>query len=490
MQLLRRIVAVFIFSTILPSGLFSQVIDTANAFDNLRYRLSKDKKVTIAYLGGSITQGQGASNRAVTSWRPLTTTWFKQNYPQATVTEIDASWGATGSDLGAFRCTRDVCSKRPDLVFVEFAVNDWQKTSANVQPYMDGIVRNIWRTLPNCVIVFVYTVHNNTISHYDKGTAPPAVLAQQAVADHYKVCTINIGKALWLAIKNGKGTLSSYTADGTHPTDAGYKVYADEIAGVLKRHLFTPDLPDGYIPVQLPDPLVENTVDNGVIHMADKLSFTGWTNKASGEVRFPNQIVCNKPGTKLVYTFKGTALGMYWVPNTDGGQMRWSIDNSNPVKMSAYAATSRGIFPVLTNKLKAGTHTLTMEVLSTKDGGSSGNYIRIGALFVDEDIDQGSTAAHNDKSRMHNPVCNFNIVPGCIRNFPDFLILKSSVTDYFSITRVALTGKTTECLFSGRLSSGLHQIKLEPKNSSGGMYVLRIKAAKNGQAALNIVSVK
>lgn len=92
MQLLRRIVAVFIFSTILPSGLFSQVIDTAKAFDNLRYRLSKDKKVTIAYLGGSITQGQGASNRAVTSWRPLTTTWFKQNYSLATVTEIDASW--------------------------------------------------------------------------------------------------------------------------------------------------------------------------------------------------------------------------------------------------------------------------------------------------------------------------------------------------------------------------------------------------------------
>jgi lysophospholipase L1-like esterase len=269
MQLLRRIVAVFILSTIFTSELFSQVIDTARAFDNLRYRLSQDKKVTIAYLGGSITQGQGASNRAVTSWRPLTTTWFKQNYPQATVTEVDASWGATGSDLGAFRCTRDVCSRRPDLVFVEFAVNDWQKTSANVQPYMDGIVRNIWRTLPNCVIVFVYTVHNNTISHYDKGSAPPAVQAQQAVADHYNVCTINIGKALWLAIKNGKGTLSTYTADGTHPTDAGYKVYADEIAGVLKRHLLTPDVPSGYTPVTLSDPLVENTVDNGVIHMAD-----------------------------------------------------------------------------------------------------------------------------------------------------------------------------------------------------------------------------
>ena len=186
--------AVVMACLFLTADLFAATIDTSTYFANLRRKLSVDKKVSIAYFGGSITQGQGASDRAVTAWRPLTTTWFKTNFPQATVTEIDASWGATGSDLGAFRCTRDVSSKNPDLVFIEFAVNDWAKTSADIQPYMDGIIRNIWRTLPNCAMSIIYTVHNGTIGAYDNGTYPPAVLAQQAVADYYHVGSINVGK--------------------------------------------------------------------------------------------------------------------------------------------------------------------------------------------------------------------------------------------------------------------------------------------------------
>jgi lysophospholipase L1-like esterase len=114
----RRTHAVVPLCLLLTAILSAATIDTSTYFANLRRKLSVDKKVSIAYFGGSITQGQGASNRAVTSWRPLTTAWFKTNFPQATVVEIDASWGATGSDLGAFRCTRDVCSKNPDRVFI------------------------------------------------------------------------------------------------------------------------------------------------------------------------------------------------------------------------------------------------------------------------------------------------------------------------------------------------------------------------------------
>ena len=32
--------------------------------------------------------------------------------------------GGTGSDLGVFRLQHDVLRQRPDLVFIEFAVND------------------------------------------------------------------------------------------------------------------------------------------------------------------------------------------------------------------------------------------------------------------------------------------------------------------------------------------------------------------------------
>ena len=470
-------------------SLFAAVTDTGKTFDNLRYKLANDKEVTVAYLGGSITQGQGASNRAVTSWRPLTTSWFKTYYPNVSTTEIDASWGGTGSDLGAIRCTRDVSSKKPDLVFVEFAVNDWQKRSEEIQPYMDGIVRNILRTCPNCVVVFIYTVHNNTIAHYDKGSAPPAVLSQQEVADHYNICTINIGKALWQAIKDGKGTLDTYTADGTHPTDAGYKIYADEIAGVLKRHLLTPSVPDSYSPAVLPEPLVSNTFENGVIYMADKLSFDGWDNKSVNEVRFPYRMECSKPGTKLVYTFKGTAVGMYWAPATDGGQMQWSIDNSTPKKMSAYSASGRGSYPVLTNTLESGSHTLTIEVLSTKDAGSQGNYIRIGALFVDEDLEKTAIVAQHGRSTGNGQTFDLCIHPQNRLNYPARFILNTAVTDYFTMNRIDISGKYSTTLFAGRLGPGSHCIHRKDECPASGMYVIHISSSRYGQTVTKIVSV-
>jgi len=472
----RAVVMVCLFLT---ADLFAATIDTSTYFANLRRKLSVDKKVSIAYFGGSITQGQGASDRAVTAWRPLTTTWFKTNFPQATVTEIDASWGATGSDLGAFRCTRDVSSKNPDLVFIEFAVNDWAKTSADIQPYMDGIIRNIWRTLPNCAIGIIYTVHNGTIGAYDNGTYPPAVLAQQAVADYYHVGSINVGKKLWEATKAGQGTIATLTVDGTHPTDAGYKIYADEIAGVLKRYVLTPPVPAAYSPVALPAPFVSNTVDNGVIIMADQLSFPGWKNSATGSARFPNEFSCNTPATKLTYPFKGTAVGMDWIPGTDGGEMQWSVDNSTPVQKSGYASSSRESYPCLTNALAHGSHTLTIEVLSTKNAASTGNYIRMGALFINEDV--SGTATRRNVANTINPFFYLRAAPSAI-------VLNTTVHDVFSIFRIGLSGRTCDCLFTGELGQGLHRIDLSRAEVVPGAYVLSVKSMEHGQSIQKIIA--
>jgi lysophospholipase L1-like esterase len=481
----RRHAAVMLCAC-LASGVFAATIDTSTYFANLRRKLSVDKKVSISYFGGSITQGQGASNKAVTAWKPLTTTWFKTKFPQATVTELDASWGSTGSDLGAFRCTRDVSSKNPDLVFIEFAVNDWAKTTADIQPYMDGIIRNIWRTLPNCVISIIYTVHNGTIGAYDKGTYPPAVLAQQAVADYYHVGSINVGKKLWEATKAGKGTISTLTVDGTHPTDEGYKIYADEIAGVLERYLLAPPVPAAYAPVTLPQPFVSNTVDNGVIIMADQLSFPGWKNSATGNARFPNVISCNTPGTKVTYTFKGTAVGMDWMPGTDGGEMQWSVDNSTPVQKSGYAATSRDSYPCLINTLAHGSHAFTMEVLSTKNAASTGNYIRMGALFINQDV--GTTAVNTTIRSETSPLFGFQPIAHSSRGLPCAFVITTPVRDFFSITRIGMSGRTYDCLFKGEIGPGTQRIDAPSAGFVSGAYMLDVQSAQHGRSIIKMIA--
>lgn len=111
-------------------------------------KLKKEKKLTIAYFGGSITAGAGASDAAKTSWRTLTTAWFQAQFPEAKITELNGAIGGTGSDLGAFRCQRDLVDKNPDLVFVEFAVNDGTRPELLIKRSMEGIVRQILTANP------------------------------------------------------------------------------------------------------------------------------------------------------------------------------------------------------------------------------------------------------------------------------------------------------------------------------------------------------
>ena len=90
----------------------AKLVDARDGLGNVIVKLERGATVRIAYFGGSITAARG--------WRPGTLAWFRKGWPGAKIEEINAAIGGTGSDLGAFRCGRDVLAGRPDLVFIEF----------------------------------------------------------------------------------------------------------------------------------------------------------------------------------------------------------------------------------------------------------------------------------------------------------------------------------------------------------------------------------
>ena len=108
---------------------------------NFVSKLNAGKEVRIAYLGGSITAQPG--------WRPKTLAWFRKQYPGAKIDEINAAIGGTGSDLGVFRLQHDVLQHKPDLLFVEFAVNDGGAAPDRIHKAMEGIIRQTWQANPN-----------------------------------------------------------------------------------------------------------------------------------------------------------------------------------------------------------------------------------------------------------------------------------------------------------------------------------------------------
>ena len=124
---------------------------------NTGYKLTKEKKLTIGYFGGSITEGAGASRDAL-CYRGRVTDWFRENYPDAEITSVQAAIGGTGTDLGMYRCERDLLSGKPDLVFFEFAVNDSGMSYENITAQTETIFRKILRADPCTDILVIITV--------------------------------------------------------------------------------------------------------------------------------------------------------------------------------------------------------------------------------------------------------------------------------------------------------------------------------------------
>ena len=143
---------------------------------NFYSKLAAGGELSIAYFGGSITAQAG--------YRVHSRDYFQKEYPNCRIKEIHAAIGGTGSNLGALRLEHDVLRFKPDLVFVEFAVNDSGAHPYSIRKSMEGIVRHIWRELPATDILFVYTLTAAHVKEMQEGKMQRSASVMEDIADY------------------------------------------------------------------------------------------------------------------------------------------------------------------------------------------------------------------------------------------------------------------------------------------------------------------
>jgi hypothetical protein len=164
---------------------------------NTLAKLREGRKVKIAYLGGSITAARG--------WRVQSLEWFRKEFPKATIEEVNACLGGTGSDLGVYRLDREVMPRNPDLIFIEFARNSGHMQAMDVWVSMEGIVRKLWKLNPHMDIVFVYAYCRGSPQvDWDNDRMPLHESAMEQVADHYGIPSINLAYGITRLERAGK----------------------------------------------------------------------------------------------------------------------------------------------------------------------------------------------------------------------------------------------------------------------------------------------
>ncbi|MNO25302.1 hypothetical protein D3C76_151360 [compost metagenome] len=197
----------------------------------MRSRLAGNAPLTAAFLGGSITEGAGASDADSTSWRALTGVYLQRLYADHPVRCINAGVGGTTSTFGAHRLQEHVLREGPvDLLFVEFSVNDGEDREESIRG-MEGIVRQCRRLSPETELIFVYTAADKNLTGYK----PFNIAVHEEVADHYGIPSIDCAARVYTMIHTGELDWRKFAPDGYHPLDAGHALYAALVQEFLQQ---------------------------------------------------------------------------------------------------------------------------------------------------------------------------------------------------------------------------------------------------------------
>ena len=189
---------------------------------NLMKRAANGESLVIGFLGGSITQGS-LSSTPKTCYAYLVYEWWKKSFPNAAFSFVNGGIGGTTSHYGGARAWKDVLCYRPDIVTVDFSVND--DANEFFEETYEGMLRRLLAA-PSAPAVVVL---NNAF--YDTGKN--AQDYHNRIADHYGIPHVSIKDTVYPDVESGKIVRADITPDNLHPNDKGHRLVADEICKLL-----------------------------------------------------------------------------------------------------------------------------------------------------------------------------------------------------------------------------------------------------------------
>lgn len=227
------------------------------------------KSLRIGFLGGSLTKGEMVKKEH--GFVSL----FERKIAELLgadreITILRFGESGTMSANGLFKL-RDLIDERPDLVFVDYAMNDtgdrylWETTEGTLYQLLQAGSGVIGLLFCN-----------------DQGSCTRG--AMERAASHYQVPVYDIGQKIFTQIQEGTLTWQEYGQDYVHPTVLGHEMIADYLLA-----LFQPAAAlENYVSVPIPkEPAFE-----GAFRQTQIWDLTGRMKGASpGDVVYDGEIL-------------------------------------------------------------------------------------------------------------------------------------------------------------------------------------------------------
>ena len=210
-------------------ALKDSVMSTGNnaRLKNVIGRAQNGEQITLATIGGSITEGAGAG-KYQECWAERFGVRFGSTYGTdngSHIRLVNAGVGGTPSPFGWMRYRREVIDRvpetdpdgLPDVVVIEFSVNDWEEPTKH--RCFESMVKEILDAPNEPAVILLFAVFRNGFNLQDE---------LKKIGYHYGPMMVSIRDGFYGRIGKEEGlSAKSFFSDEYHPTSLGHRIMAD-----------------------------------------------------------------------------------------------------------------------------------------------------------------------------------------------------------------------------------------------------------------------
>lgn len=192
-------------------------------------KLRAGEEITLGILGGSVTEGAGAGSNdkgyAYQFVDALAEAYAANGREQ--IKYVNAGLSGTPSVLGLMRYQQDIVAplgEDPDLLIIEFAVNDWQEAT-NGRAY-ESMVYEALSAKEDAAVICLCSVAKtgwNTQESY------------LTIAKHYQIPIVSLKKAVFTPKNEMRVPASQYFMDDYHPKYFGHQLTKDCLMNLFAK---------------------------------------------------------------------------------------------------------------------------------------------------------------------------------------------------------------------------------------------------------------
>lgn len=204
-------------------AVISSVYNTGNS-SRLKKALEK-KNIKLAFAGGSITKGWDGTKHLSENYTDYVRDYLRSEYPDKTFENANLSTESANSFIGLSITDKVIEETSPDIVFIEYAVNN-ECGHEHIVSY-ESLVRRILELPEKPAVILVFLI--NKALYTSQGY-------MKRIGSHYDLTSVSVADSLKNMLENGF-EWEMYSDDVIHPNIWGHRFIADCVINSMKTCL-------------------------------------------------------------------------------------------------------------------------------------------------------------------------------------------------------------------------------------------------------------